>query len=61
MKILHVKTGADEQGRGPSCPCCDAEMKTLKVYRSHLRFLSNLHVYCCPACNRALNAAAVPK
>ncbi len=61
MRILHVETGTDEEGRGPSCPCCNAEMKTLKVYRSHFRFLANLHVFCCPACNRALGAAPVPK
>ncbi|MBN2079240.1 MAG: hypothetical protein JW838_09760 [Spirochaetes bacterium] len=61
MKVLFIKTGVDENGGGPLCPHCDAEMKTLKVYRGHLRFLANLHVYCCPACNRALNAAAVPK
>jgi hypothetical protein len=61
MNATYIETGKDENGRSPSCPYCEAEMNTVKVYRSHFRFLANLHVYCCPACNKALNAAAVPK
>jgi hypothetical protein len=61
MKTLDIETGRDREGRPPLCPHCGGDLGTIRAYRSHLRFLANLHVYACPQCRKALGVAPVPK
>jgi hypothetical protein len=61
MQVLAIEVGQDENGRFPLCPYCEEELSFIKVYRSHFKFLSNLHVFACPHCRKALNASAVSK
>jgi len=61
LEPLRIKTGKDENGRHPICPFCEKELDFLKDYRSHLKFLSNMHVFTCPHCNKVLSVIAASK
>jgi len=61
MKALTINVGKDDEGRFPLCPYCEKELDTIKDYRSHFKFMSNLHVFACPHCKKALNVIAVSK
>ena len=61
MKMLSVNVGTDDAGRPPLCPYCEKELSSLNDYRSHLKFLSNMHVFACPHCRKALSVIAVSK
>jgi len=61
MKPLYIDVGKDENDRYPLCPHCGSELRTITDYRSHLKFMSNMHVFCCSKCNTALGVTAVSK
>ena len=61
MKPLVIDVGIDNEGKYPVCPYCEMELNELKDYRSHLKFLSNMHVFTCPHCRKVLSVIAVSK
>lgn len=61
MKPLTIDVGTDENGRHPVCPHCGRELRVITDYRSHLKFMSNMHVFCCSECNTVLSVTAVSK
>ena len=61
MKPLIIKVGTDSAGKNPICPYCERELDAIKDYRSHLKFLSNMHVFACPYCFKVLSIIAVSK
>lgn len=61
MKTLNIETGTDDNGHHPVCPYCEKELNTIKDFRSHLKFMSNMHVFSCPFCNKVLGIIAASK
>ncbi|HON79908.1 MAG TPA: hypothetical protein PK544_15550 [Spirochaetota bacterium] len=61
MKTRTVPIDPDENGAYPVCPYCESPLRTVRDYRSPYRFLSNIHLLCCPECNKLLNASLVSK
>lgn len=61
MKTLTVAIDPDEKGTYPTCPYCEAPLTAVRDYRSHFRLMSNIHLLCCPECNKVLNASLVSK
>jgi hypothetical protein len=60
MKPLKVEVGSDD-GQKPLCPHCGKELTHVIDYRSHLKFLANLHAFACPHCRKVLGVSAVLK
>jgi predicted amidophosphoribosyltransferase len=61
MKPLNISVGRDKDGTSPVCPYCEQNLSAIRDYRSHLKFLSNMHVFTCPHCYKVLSIAVVPK
>ena len=61
MKNLNIEVGTDELGNYPICPYCEKTLETVKDHRSHLKFMSNMHVFACPYCHKVLSIIAVSK
>jgi len=61
MKSLTIRVGEDDDGTFPICPYCEKDLHVIKDNRSHLKFLSNMHVFSCPHCRKVLSIIAVSK
>jgi predicted RNA-binding Zn-ribbon protein involved in translation (DUF1610 family) len=61
MKTRDVPVATDTLGRPPLCPHCGAELIAIRDHLSTLGWLSNVHVFSCPACRKVLGATATAK
>ena len=61
MKALNIEAGADEKGRNPLCPHCQKSLDVIKDNRSHLKMLSNMHVFACSYCYEVQSVIAVSR
>lgn len=61
MKPMFIRIDREAEDGLPICPYCEREIEAVKVYRSHYKFMSNMHVFCCPHCAKLYNLAIVSK